>query len=46
MEFFLLCREDGDNEFMNIVANKLTEKVCSFVGTFHCRRFDHALVFY
>ena len=22
-----ICREDGDNEFMNIVANKLTEKV-------------------
>ena len=27
----LFCREDGDNEFMNIVANKLTEKVSTYV---------------
>ena len=30
----LLCREDGDNEFMNIVANKLTEKVRTYLFVF------------
>ena len=30
-------REDGDNEFMNTIANKLTEKVCCSGYCFHLK---------
>ena len=35
MLVFSIVREDGDNEFLSIVANKLTEKValCIIVDT-------------